>query len=264
MRVQKQWVIPVVVGVVSFGTGVAVGYLLGKRHEESEELPVVIVDEIPEEVEEEQGKPIFVRVDPEEFARQKAEWYTSKKNHPSTQARDDNVSNPKPNPADIKVDPIVLEPGYKVHDDPEINDRMIAEFLKHDRFAMDTDEWDLQEELQYREDNPDVPYVIHKDEFWAEEKGYTQTTLTYYDVDDILVDEDDHPIYGYTKIIGPFRWGHGSGDPNVFHVRNDRLQGEYEILLHKGESYTRDVKGIKDFEEKPVRHPRKKIKPPRE
>lgn len=93
--------------------------------------------------------------------------------------------------------------------------------------------WDYDVELSKRTDN--APYVIHKDEFFGDETAWdSQSTLTYYVGDDVLADEHDAPIYDVSATIGEVKFGHGSGDPNVFYVRNPRLKAEYEIIRHTG------------------------------
>lgn len=113
-------------------------------------------------------------------------------------------------------------------------------------FAGNDDTWDLDKETASRTESS--PYVIHRDEFFSEESGYIQTSLTYYELDDILCDEDDSPVYNHAEVIGPFKFGHGSGDPNVFYVRNESRRGEYEILKHSG-SYAKEVLGLEAEEE---------------
>lgn len=105
----------------------------------------------------------------------------------------------------------------------------------------DDDDWDHDEEVRKR--TTTEPYILHKDEFWAEEKNYTQTTLTYYDGDQILVDQDEAPIYNHDRVTGPLKFGHGSGDKNVVYIRNDKLKAEYEILFDSG-LYTVEVLGL--------------------
>lgn len=113
--------------------------------------------------------------------------------------------------------------------------------VKRTIFAGSDDEWDYDKEVKSR--SSAQPYVIHKDEFYADELGYTQNTLTYYSGDNILVDEDDTPVYNHDMIVGPMLFGHGSGDPNVFHVRNDKRKAEYEILYDSG-LYSIEVLGL--------------------
>ncbi len=44
-------------------------------------------------------------------------------------------------------------------------------------------------------------------------------------------------------MTGPLLFGHGSGDPNVVHIRNDSRKSEYEILYDPG-LYSQDVLGL--------------------
>jgi hypothetical protein len=101
-------------------------------------------------------------------------------------------------------------------------------------------DWDFEAELAKR--SPDKPYIIHETEYFAHETDYSQSTLTYYAGDDILVDEREVPIYNYKSVTGELLFGHGSEDQNVVYVRNDRLSGEYEILRDSG-SYEIEVLG---------------------
>lgn len=108
-------------------------------------------------------------------------------------------------------------------------------------FAADDDDWNSELEMMSR--STTAPYILHKDEFYAEEKGYTQNTLTYYAGDEIMADEEEAPIYNHEKVTGPLKFGHGSGDQNVVYIRNDRLKAEYEILLDSG-LYSEEVLGL--------------------
>jgi hypothetical protein len=94
------------------------------------------------------------------------------------------------------------------------------------------DHWDYDEEVAQR--GPEHPYIIHRDEFFAEELDYSHSSLMYYRGDDILVDELDVPIYNADKIVGNLTFGHGSQDPHIVYIRNDRLKAEYEVLLDYG------------------------------
>ncbi len=108
-------------------------------------------------------------------------------------------------------------------------------------FRSDSDmDWDYEAEVAKR--SLDKPYIIHQDEYFAKETEYSQSTLTYYAGDDILVDEREVPIYNYKSVTGELMFGHGSDDQNVVYVRNDRLSGEYEILRDSG-SYEVEVLG---------------------
>ncbi len=95
--------------------------------------------------------------------------------------------------------------------------------------------------MQKRSDKQ--PYVLHKDEFFADENGYSQITLTYYAGDNILVDESDVPIYNHVDVVGDLLFGHGSGDPKTVYIRNDKQHAEYEVLHDEG-LYSQEVLGL--------------------
>lgn len=103
------------------------------------------------------------------------------------------------------------------------------------------DEWDYKKEIENRDRSH--PYTIHVDEFVADEMGWdSQSTLTWYEGDSILCDSQDRPIYNHHEVVGELKFGHGSNDPNVVYIRNERLQAEYEVLRDTG-SYEEVVLG---------------------
>ena len=168
------------------------------------------------------------------------------------------ISPPQNDPADIEVDlermrarDLLIESygydeGMRRYQEEYMSDSDESETVTHSIFTEDTDTWDQEAEEAAR--NPADPYVIHKDEFWREEMGYSQTTLTYYEGDDILVDQEDVPVYGFRTIVGELKFGHGSQDQNVFFVRNDTLKAEYEIIRDRGR-YEVIVLGLQAEEE---------------
>jgi hypothetical protein len=110
-------------------------------------------------------------------------------------------------------------------------------------------EWDYQVELKKR--SPDIPYVIHTDERF-EMEGYEEVTLTYYTLDDVLCtlqDEVIDPDYERDKLIGEGnldRFGHGSGDPSIVYIRNDKLELIYEVVKSPN-SYAEVVHGFTHY-----------------
>lgn len=114
------------------------------------------------------------------------------------------------------------------------------------------DHWDYSIEEATRRD--DVPYVIHKDEFFNEETGYEQMTLTYFEGDDVLAGENNSPVDDPDALIclgNLSKFGHGSGDPNVVYVRNVELELEMEIV-HSDGLYSEEIHGIPNDDE--LRH----------
>lgn len=108
------------------------------------------------------------------------------------------------------------------------------------------EDWDYERETEWREANPDIPYVVHLDEFMENEFDHDQVTLTYYSGDEVLADEKDEPIPYPDPIVGLVnlkRFGDGSGDPNVVLVRNDRLSMDYEVTLSSGK-FAYEVLGL--------------------
>lgn len=112
-------------------------------------------------------------------------------------------------------------------------------FVKDDEVTV----WDYAVEVKQR--RPDVPYIIHADEYTENEHEHEQVTYTYYEVDDILADSHDQTIDDMDAVIGLGnlgRWGHGSQDPNVVFVRNEELKLDLEIIRDRG-SYDAVVRG---------------------
>lgn len=80
------------------------------------------------------------------------------------------------------------------------------------------------------------PFRIDDDEF-AEENGYSKITLTYYLADKILVDDKEDPIRDIIGTTGPLRaedFGGVSLDPHIQYIRNNRLECDFETILHQG------------------------------
>jgi hypothetical protein len=94
--------------------------------------------------------------------------------------------------------------------------------------------FDYDEEVKLR--TPDKPYIITHDEYFAAEKEYDTQSLTYYEDDDTLVNENDKPVDDL-DLVGEdhlARFGHGSKDRKIVYVRNDKLGIDFEIVLAKG------------------------------
>lgn len=111
------------------------------------------------------------------------------------------------------------------------------------------DMWDYAIEIKNR--SPEVPYVIHHDEFVENQPDYDQTTLTYYEEDDVLADTDDSIIEDTDALIclgNLNKFGHGSNDPNIVYIRNDERQLNIEVC-RSGGSYAEEVHGMKHSDE---------------
>lgn len=106
--------------------------------------------------------------------------------------------------------------------------------------------WNYKDELRRR--SPDTPYVIHYDERY-EIEGYSEMTLTYYERDDVLCNERDEVIgkgEERENVIGEAnlnRFGHGSNDPSIVYIRNDKLELVLEVIRSPN-SYAEEVHGF--------------------
>ncbi len=84
-----------------------------------------------------------------------------------------------------------------------------------------------------------------------ERKNNEQVSLTYFDGDDVLVDDRDQPVPDPDDSIGEDhlgRFGVGSKDNNIVYVRNDRLELDFEILRSNGK-YAQEVLGFIEHSE---------------
>lgn len=89
-------------------------------------------------------------------------------------------------------------------------------------------------------------YIISSQEFEEGEKDYSQNTLTYFEGDDVLVDERDKPIHHKNSVIGDgnnLLFGEESNDPNVVYIRNEHLEVDFEVCRSRG-TFTEEILGI--------------------
>lgn len=238
MQFRKEWVAPITIAVSTCGVSFGIGYMLGKRY--SREIITVVnsikTDDIPE-VDEDHSRilPEFDYTEVEEI--------------------------------DFR-DPIVEEQAIL---ETLMEEREVIE-LDHIRqahadglgkfniFEGAEDDWDYSVEVPLR--GTVEPYIIHRDEFESNEEGNSQSTLTYYALDDILCDEKDTPIYNHNNLVGELVFGKGSRDISICYVRNPRLGSEWEIIIDHG-SFQVQVLGeeveqrFEDGDIKHSRHPRK-------
>jgi hypothetical protein len=78
----------------------------------------------------------------------------------------------------------------------------------------------------------DRPFVISKDEWYANETDYDQITLTYWADDDVLADDRYRQVSEIEEIVGAtnlHRFGFKSDDPDIVYVRNHSRKADFEI-----------------------------------
>jgi len=219
MQIKKEWVIPAAVGVTSFAAGVGAGclFVLRRVKKEVEDRETQETDYYFKKAQLERQVDSMLRQSEILIKELKITAGVLRKAH---EVEYDSILLAREN------HPSYVEPDVTGEIDEEGDDNVVNIFKAEDS------EWDYESELAERD--PDKPYIIHRDEFFGEEMDCTQTTITYYAGDNILCDERDTPIYNPEQVVGQLMFGHGSNDPNVVYVRNERLQAEYEILLDHG------------------------------
>lgn len=156
---------------------------------------------------------------------------------------------------------LVEEDGTVHKTDLEIHENHLKpQYEVRNVFGDGDDTWDY--ELEQSNRTKEAPYIIHVDEFVACELDYEQSTLSWYEGDEILTDSQDIPIHRPENVVGELRFGHGSQDPNVVYVRNEELQAEYEILRNNG-SYETIVLGNeveREYEQTDLKHSRSPLR----
>jgi hypothetical protein len=244
----NKWTIPVAVGVTSFTLGAAGGYFFGRKRsgqEVEEDTPVPEWD-----------NQLAFNFDDDELAtvtyireRRSGDIITS--DHPSLHEptehsfMDDMEAVDEFSEFELDWDAELSVEEDELEDAEEINNI----------FAGSDEEWDYEAEINRRGSDP---YIIHVDEFVANELGYDQHTMTYYMLDDILADENDVPVYNYSHAVGELKFGHGSKDPSLVYIRSENARTEWEIIRHTG-SFETEVRGLEiesQYESRELRHAR--------
>ena len=116
--------------------------------------------------------------------------------------------------------------------------------------------------LENRDTN--FPYIITKEEFYENEGDYEQKRFTYWEGDEILVDDQEefNPIDDVERVAGEdnlLHFGVGSGDEHVLYIRNETLDPPLDLHITRSTGkYQLEVMGL-DEGEPHLRHsqPRK-------
>lgn len=95
------------------------------------------------------------------------------------------------------------------------------------------------------------PYILEHDVFYDNDLNHPQSTLTYFEEDDVLIDEKDRPIPNKDSAIGAgnLRFGVGTDQANVVLIHNPTLGVDYEVTRDKG-SYAREILNYEPVERK--------------
>lgn len=136
-----------------------------------------------------------------------------------------------------KAEIIAEEAGYveeETEEDPE-----------EENIFTELPPWNYDKEMAGR--NSDFPFIMHLEEYRQSDCSH-QITITYFEGDDVLVDEADEVISKKDEVVGMenlTKFGYGSDDPNVVYIRNPKLDIEYEILRHRGH-YAKEILGLEE------------------
>jgi predicted HTH domain antitoxin len=277
----RKAVIPTSVGVAGLSVGGVLGFILGQRRERRRRLSLIEQAEDAMREYEEGVRPF--------------DGFTTTRNLPTGDLRDPAYIG---KPHDI-TQPNARIPYYTVpKTDEEIQDglRTITEiqlqslsldlepnvfggtvelvepskpkniFVDGRVYDASDDDWNWEAELNARS-NLDI-YVITLDEFRADDMGFRQSTVTFYEGDRMVCDALGEAIYNWTSHIGtelPF--GHGTeGDENVVFIRNESLKWEYEVCRDPGR-FDVEVQGHQielAYEEEDLKHAHQPLKMRRE
>lgn len=232
--------VPVAIGagILTLGAGVAIGFILGRLPGRPKPLS-----------EEDQAEVTRIQ---EDMAKMKAERDIPRVDlSPLRDEKSDHVE--PPSAGQIVIDEAAYKKARKrgakiVPQEPEVTEPVTENnsVVRRNVFAAQSDpedDWDYEKEQASR--NSTNPYVIHEDEFFEEsdEFPYIQRQLTWYNGDGVLVDERTDPVYNHREVVGDMKFGHGSKDPNLVYIRNERLKAEYMISLDEGR-YDVEVQGV--------------------
>jgi hypothetical protein len=209
-------VVPTIVGISAFFVGVGVGYAICLHRFRKERVVETIV-----KAEKDDNQPELPFDETPTVLR---------------------FESPKVEHVDRIDPPIEEEPPVYYEEDEK------GDFLVNPLRGVEDDYWCYEDELAKR--SPERPYVIHYDEYRANENDYPQSSIMYYEGDDVVCDELDVPIYTKDKLFGPLLFGHGSMDPNIVFIRNEKIEAEWEILRNPGH-FGIEVLGM---DEEPIQH----------
>jgi len=100
--------------------------------------------------------------------------------------------------------------------------------------------------------DPSEPYIITKSEYYENEPDNEQKSFTYYEGDQVLVDDQEeyHPIQDVNRVAGEdnlLRFGYGSGDEHTLYVRNESVDPPLDICIVRSTGkYADEVMGFSD------------------
>ena len=113
--------------------------------------------------------------------------------------------------------------------------------------------------------DPSEPYVITKSEYYENEPDHEQRDFTYYEGDQVLVDDQEeyNPITDVDRVAGEdnlLRFGYGSGDEHTLYIRNESVDPPFDICITRSAGkYADEVMGFSD-DEPHLKHSQKRFR----
>lgn len=108
--------------------------------------------------------------------------------------------------------------------------------------------------------DPLKPYLITVEQFMDPYEEHGKLSLTYFEEDGVLIEEQQETIIDNPDLIGSevlAAFGHDPRDKDTIHVRNEVIGADLEVTRDR-RSYAEVIAGYKEPEEKPhVRKPRR-------
>lgn len=134
-------------------------------------------------------------------------------------------------------------------DEPDEDLPETLQEIAHNVFtdARETPGWDPEVEAKLREG--EEIFIIEHDEYFESE--YQTIQVTWYAGDGVLADEKEEHIPIPESVVGKRalnNFGHGSRDPNIVYVRNEKLGIDVEVVHNDGK-YTEQVQGFMQHED---------------
>lgn len=135
------------------------------------------------------------------------------------------------------------QPEDEADNEPEADDEAIHNVFEEARLAAES-EWLSEQKVR----DPDVPYIISNNVFFAAEKNYEQITFTYYAGDNVLANSRDEIVEDVDDVVGLVnlqQFGRDSNDPNIVYIRNEKLSLDFEIAKSE-RAYSKEVLNLTD------------------
>jgi hypothetical protein len=96
----------------------------------------------------------------------------------------------------------------------------------------DKDYFEYEKVSRNANDGNRAIYVITTEQFNEERLEFDKSTISFYEDDETLADENEEIISDVVSVVGDAleRFGEDSGDPEIVYVRNERMSIDYEVV----------------------------------